>query len=444
MQSDVKIQGLVILFIFSILAFAIILSNLTYALKNFTHLHEKTLEEITKHSSSEQNPGISVGDGPTAIDVNYVTNTIYVTNQVDDTVSVINGSTNSMIGNIAVGRFPVAIGVDYDTNTIYVANRDDGTVSVIDGSTNSNIGNITVGRSPVAIGVSEDTNTIYVVNEDDDTVSVIDGKSNKLVAGVTFNTQPFNAGHIECPKGNLPVPIAQDFYLSSDFKCSAEPNQGFEFVSWQENLGGNSTRILKFTPPGTWDSVFGDSILDFFHMKPDKPEATLDITKFGSFTANFKALPPPIPPEYVAALFTVVVTAFVGTWLTPAVIGWRRAKKQVSKLDHYHNEVKNLYNDGLNSNDIEKLDALKNKIADDYSKGKINKEQYDKLGEEISVYYRKIFTSEIDSMKNLSENEEVKQLSEIKSNIEDAHAEGKINELHYSLLKERLGKYEKK
>jgi len=181
-------------------------------------------------------------------------------------------------------------------------------------------------------------------------------------------------------------------------------------------------------------------------MNEDKPEATLNITKFGaSYTANFKALPPPIPPEYVATLFTVVVTAFVGTWLIPAIIGWRRAKKQGSKLDHYHNEVKSLYNDvELNSKDTKKLNELKNDIADDYSKGRINKEQYDKLGEEISVYYRKIFTNEIDSMKNLSENEKVKQLSGIKSNIEDAHAEGKINELHYNLLKERLGNYEKK
>ena len=55
-------------------------------------------------------------------------------------------------------------------------------------------------------------------------------------------------------------------------------------------------------------------------MKSDKPEATLNITKFGSFTANFKALPPSIPSEYIATLFTVVVTAFVGTWLIPLVV----------------------------------------------------------------------------------------------------------------------------
>jgi hypothetical protein len=54
-----------------------------------------------------------------------------------------------------------------------------------------------------------------------------------------------------------------------------------------------------------------DRFLDLLSIKPDKPESKLSITKFGNFTANFRALPPPIPPEYAATLFTVVATAYV-------------------------------------------------------------------------------------------------------------------------------------
>jgi len=104
--------------------------------------------------------------------------------------------------------------------------------------------------------------------------------------------------------------------------CTAKPYQGFEFVSWQENLGRNATQLVSLLPPpSTWDSI-----IDFLHMKPDPPESNLNITKFGSFTANFRALPAPIPPEYVATLIGVVATAFVGTWLTPALIGSRKTK----------------------------------------------------------------------------------------------------------------------
>ena len=92
-----------------------------------------------------------------------------------------------------------------------------------------------------------DTNTIYVANFNDDSVSVIDGNANKVVTNVMFNTEPFNAGHIECDKDKSIAPTAQQFYIWSGSECTAKPNQGFEFVSWQENLAGNSTQLLNFS-----------------------------------------------------------------------------------------------------------------------------------------------------------------------------------------------------
>jgi YVTN family beta-propeller protein len=74
---------------------------------------------------------------------------------------------------IPVGIYPVAIDVDLDKHKIYVANGPD-TVSVIDGTSNTKIGDIPVGNNPRAIALDRLTNTIYVANRDDDTVSVID------------------------------------------------------------------------------------------------------------------------------------------------------------------------------------------------------------------------------------------------------------------------------
>ena len=95
--------------------------------------------------------------------------------------------------------------------------------------------------------------------------------------------------------------------------------QVLSFPSWEENLGKNSTQLINTTTP----SSDLDPILDFLHISTAKPESKLSIGKFGNFTANFKALSPPIPPEYV-----VVATAFIGSWLTPTVIGWRKARIQ--------------------------------------------------------------------------------------------------------------------
>ena len=121
----------------------------------------------------------------------------------------------------------------------------------------------------------------------DNTISVIDEKADKVVAGAIFNVKPINAGRIECNKNNSSIPVDQQFYLWSGSECVAKPNHGFEFVSWQENLKGNSTRLIKVVSP----PYFFDPVLDFLHIIPDKPESTINITKFGSFTANFKATP---------------------------------------------------------------------------------------------------------------------------------------------------------
>jgi YVTN family beta-propeller protein len=405
-------------------------SNTIYVANYF----DDTISVIDGNTNSKKIDDIKVGRGPSAIGFDYDSNKsrdkVYVANILDDTVSVIDGKTMTKIGNdIKVENNPVAIGDDFLTSTIYVANQGDDTVSVIDGNNDTKIGDdIKVGRGPSAIGFEYPSNIVYVANYDDGTVSVIDAIANKVVAKVMFNIEPLNAGHIECDKNKLIVPIAQEFYIWNGSQCTAKPNQGFDFVSWQENLNGNSTQLIKVSSPLS----FLDPILNIL-SKPDKPEATVNITKFGSFTANFKALPPPIPPEYLATLFTVVVTAFIGSWLTPTVIGWRNAKKQGSKLDHYHNKLKELYNDcRLDRDDIQKLNNIRDNIADEYTRGKINKEQHDKLRDEISISYGKIFTKEMDSLNNLSENDKEKQLSAIKSDIEDMHVERKIDNEYYA------------
>ena len=118
-----------------------------------------------------------------------------------------------------------------------------------------------------------------------------------------------------------------------------KPIKGFQFSSWIENLGSNSSRTIRASQ-GDWFMNALDWLTSAFRREPKDTPATLNVTKFGSFTANFKELPPAIPPEYLATLFAVVASAFIGSWLTPSFIGWRKAKKQGNKLDYYHERNK--------------------------------------------------------------------------------------------------------
>ena len=111
--------------------------------------------------------------------VNEKTNLIYVTNTFNNVVTVIDGATNTEIfPPVSVGRMPKGIAVNEITNKIYVSNSDSNfgnSVSVIDGVTDTVIITIPVGTTPLGIAVNEITNTIYVANSGDGNVSVIDG-----------------------------------------------------------------------------------------------------------------------------------------------------------------------------------------------------------------------------------------------------------------------------
>jgi YVTN family beta-propeller protein len=77
-------------------------------------------------------PGIKVGDLPTCITVNQEKNLIYVCDSGSDTISVIDGSTNTVINTIyAGGNFPDAIALDPVTNRLYVGFRFSNTINEI-------------------------------------------------------------------------------------------------------------------------------------------------------------------------------------------------------------------------------------------------------------------------------------------------------------------------
>ena len=128
---------------------------------------------------------IPVGGEPSAVGVNPVTNRIYVVRFFADTVSVIDGSTNSVIATVPVGG-PQGVTVDPFTNRIYVGNTASNGVSVIDGATNTVVGTVPLGTSNPSqgIGVNTTTSRIYVANGASDSVSAIDGATNTIIGTV--------------------------------------------------------------------------------------------------------------------------------------------------------------------------------------------------------------------------------------------------------------------
>ncbi len=127
---------------------------------------------------------VIVGSGPFGVGVNPITNRIYVVNFGSNNVSVIDGNSNTVITTIAVGTNPVGVGVNPATNRIYVANWSSHSVSVIDGFTHVVIATIPVGSSPEGVNVNPATNQIYITNHGSNNVSVINGSTNTVITTV--------------------------------------------------------------------------------------------------------------------------------------------------------------------------------------------------------------------------------------------------------------------
>src|SRR6516165_6880008 len=133
---------------------------------------------------------IPVGSFPQGVAVNRLTDRIYVANEFGqenpNTVSVIAGASNRVIGEIVTGlNFQIGLGLDEFRKLIYVATLDNG-VDVMDGKTNTVVTNIPVGNEPVHPGVNPFTKLVYVSTQRDG-VAVIDGDKRNIITTIKLS-----------------------------------------------------------------------------------------------------------------------------------------------------------------------------------------------------------------------------------------------------------------
>ncbi|MEH7148645.1 YncE family protein, partial [Priestia megaterium] len=85
---------------------------------------------------------------------------LYVIDENNNVISVVNATTNNVVSTIPVGHQPVSLNGNPNNNRIYVTNGGSQTVSVIDGATNTVIAIIPVGVQPAGVGINPYINRI--------------------------------------------------------------------------------------------------------------------------------------------------------------------------------------------------------------------------------------------------------------------------------------------
>lgn len=196
----------------------------------------------------------------------------YVTNQGDNSVSVINTPTNTIVTTIPLTGCngpcfsPAGLAVTPDGSRVYVANQGSGTVSVISTSTNTVSTTITVpllapncdcSPNPIAVAITPDGTRAYVTDSGQSAVHVID--TNPSDANYNEVTTSITAD-VGTPTPNGSISISPDgsaayytFGTISVGRIDTNPSDGDSYNTHTTTITvGNNPRGVAVTPNGAF------------------------------------------------------------------------------------------------------------------------------------------------------------------------------------------------
>ncbi|MBS0655800.1 MAG: IPT/TIG domain-containing protein, partial [Verrucomicrobia bacterium] len=140
---------------------------------------------------------VSVGNSPNTLDILPDGSMAYIANSSDSSISVIATSTDSVvntISNISGQSFDITVmAVTPDGSKNYIILRSSNAVAVIDNASQTQIATISVGNDPLNIAITPDGTKVYVTNGSDSSVSVISTASDTVINTISVESLPIAA-----------------------------------------------------------------------------------------------------------------------------------------------------------------------------------------------------------------------------------------------------------
>jgi YVTN family beta-propeller protein len=129
-------------------------------------------------------------------------NTLFVANNLDDSLSLVDVPSRTVKTTLPVGHNPYAALLSDDGKSVYVSNWGEQSVSVADATTGLVRQKLTVGAHPSALALSTARHELYVANSDSDSISVIDTGTHQVARTISL------APYADAPQGASPNALA--------------------------------------------------------------------------------------------------------------------------------------------------------------------------------------------------------------------------------------------
>lgn len=114
----------------------------------------------------------------------------YISNEKDNTLSVIDIDTLSVVDTIDVGMRPRGIIFNQDYSRLYICASDSDAVQVMDVATRKIIADLPSGEDPEQFALHPDGRQLYIANENNAVVTIVDTETRSVIGQVDVGVEP--------------------------------------------------------------------------------------------------------------------------------------------------------------------------------------------------------------------------------------------------------------
>ena len=167
---------------------------------------------------------------------------IFITNEKDNSVSVIDSKSLEVVRTLRVGQRPRGVISSRDGKTLYVCSSDSNEIQIIDPIDGKRIFELPQIADPEQLVLTADEKLLLTTNEEDNTVTAVDLLTRKIIAEIPVGVEP--EGIAISPKGNVAVATSETTNMVHFIKMD-----GFEV--FDNVLVSARPRVAEFSPDGT-------------------------------------------------------------------------------------------------------------------------------------------------------------------------------------------------